>query len=859
MFSRFERTGDPQDLDRAIDLGEKALDAAPGEAATQARLSNALGAALMRRHQRTGSLSDLSRAIDLDEKALDTSSDDDPQWPIYLSALGAALETRFERSGRQDDLEAAIDLCERALEAAPADHHDRYMFLSNVAAALLSRFECTGNLADLDRAIPLEEEAVQAIPVGHPGQGGFLSNLARALMLRFDHTGMLEDLDRAIDLGEQAVAVTGDDHPFKATFLSNVATFMRRRSERMTSREEADRAEDLDRAIDLCGQALDATPVGHPARPVCQCNLSEALVRRFEHSGNLDDLDRAIDLGEQALDATPAGHPDKIAYLSMLAVPLKDRFERTGNLEDLDHAIDLGEQAAAALPGGRFSQALVLSNLGLDLVIRFEYTGHQDDLDRGLEQLHSAAEVRTAPVSERAKAALRLGRIAVRAEKWPEAVAAYSATAELVGLVASRGLGYADREDRLLPYGELGTEAAAACIQAGQPNRAAELFEHARGVWFSQELDANSDLAEVPPAHAGLVKEFIRWRDEMERRDQLTANSPAPGPGRVSVGGISADSRWKASVEFDRVLTQIRALPGFDRFRAMRRVEELLPAAAEGPVVLINVARLRSDALIITADGVDVLPLEGVDTDEVVHKAGRFLDALHLTASDRAAAIGVDTAAEENLADLLGWLGDRITSPILDRLGYSAPPEDGVWPRVWWCPSGPLSILPLHAAGHHKPSSAITDAVIDRVISSTIPTLRSLLRARNARPVSLPPELLVVAMPHTPGQKDLQEATREAEILRHLFPSHVEVLGLPDGPPATHETVTAALPHHAWAHFACHGQNNLTDPSASQLLLSDYQTHPLTVTDLTRTRLEGAELAFLAARHHRPRRYRLAR
>ena len=87
LFSRFERTGDPQDLDRAIDLGEKALDAAPGEAATQARLSNALGAALMC-GIKNRSLSDLSRAIDLDEKALDTSSDDDPQWPIYLSALG---------------------------------------------------------------------------------------------------------------------------------------------------------------------------------------------------------------------------------------------------------------------------------------------------------------------------------------------------------------------------------------------------------------------------------------------------------------------------------------------------------------------------------------------------------------------------------------------------------------------------------------------------------------------------------------------------------------------------------------------------------------------------------------------------
>jgi hypothetical protein len=94
-------------------------------------------------------------------------------------------------------------------------------------------------------------------------------------------------------------------------------------------------------------------------------------------------------------------------------------------------------------------------------------------------------------------------------------------------------------------------------------------------------------------------------------------------------------------------------------------------------VVLINIARLRSDALIITTDGVDMFALEGVDTERVVHEVSRFLTALD-SVHGWAASTAVRPAIEETLADVLGWLGDRITSPILDRLGYTAPPEDGV-------------------------------------------------------------------------------------------------------------------------------------------------------------------------------------
>ena len=76
------------------------------------------------------------------------------------------------------------------------------------------------------------------------------------------------------------------------------------------------------------------------------------------------------------------------------------------------------------------------------------------------------------------------------------------------------------------------------------------------------------------------------------------------------------------------------------------------------------------------------------------------------------------------------------------------------------------------------------------------------------------------------------------------FPGRVTVL---TGPQATHDTVLAALPTGRWAHFACHGASDLTNPSASCLLLTDHRQRPLTVVDVARLRLDDAGLAFLSA------------
>jgi CHAT domain-containing protein len=187
-------------------------------------------------------------------------------------------------------------------------------------------------------------------------------------------------------------------------------------------------------------------------------------------------------------------------------------------------------------------------------------------------------------------------------------------------------------------------------------------------------------------------------------------------------------------------------------------------------------------------------------------------------------------------------LWDKITGPVLEHLGYTAmPSEASKWPRVWWCPSGPLSLLPWHATGHHDTRSGPQpETVIDRVISSTIPAVRSLLHAHRRPPPQGDGRMLVVAASNIAG------AAHEADTLRHWFAGRLDVLGLPGTPTATRNAVLAALSDHTCVHFACHYVRNPANPSASYLGFGDNQTEQITVMDLTHLRLDGAELAFLS-------------
>src|SRR6185369_12180074 len=136
--------------------------------------------------------------------------------------------------------------------------------------------------------------------------------------------------------------------------------------------------------------------------------------------------------------------------------------------------------------------------------------------------------------------------------------------------------------------------------------------------------------------------------------------------------------------------------------------------------------------LILTSSGVSTVPLTELTVDAVRDHAVAFLAALEEVADP--ARERPRAACEQDLADVLAWLWDVIAAPVLARLGPRADGRDGTGPpRVWWCPTGLLSLLPLHAAGSYSGDGENTgSSVLDRVVPSYTATVRALLHARQA-------------------------------------------------------------------------------------------------------------------------------
>jgi hypothetical protein len=267
--------------------------------------------------------------------------------------------------------------------------------------------------------------------------------------------------------------------------------------------------------------------------------------------------------------------------------------------------------------------------------------------------------------------------------------------------------------------------------------------------------------------------------------------------------------------------------------------ERLAEAAEQGPIVMLNVSSYRSDAIVLTPDGLDVVELKGLQgpgsfRTEVDERARMFGEAIkQITEADA----GPPAQAQARITGTLGWLWDSVAEPVLGRLGLLGDPPGSELPRVWWCGGGPLSLLPVHAAGRDGM------AVIDKVISSYTPTVRALMHSRS-RALNLDPAagMLAVAMSLTPGAPALPSADTERKFLEATFSADTLF-----NEQATTDRVIAALPKYAIAHFACHGETDLADPSASRLLCHDHQSNALSVARLSRLDLPDAALAYLSA------------
>ncbi|MFC5218408.1 CHAT domain-containing protein [Streptomyces coerulescens] len=527
------------------------------------------------------------------------------------------------------------------------------------------------------------------------------------------------------------------------------------------------------------------------------------------------------------------------AYANNFGVALLDEYQRTEKTQVLDTAVVFLRESLAALTEDSPARARALTNLIAAVTARADLPEEAEDLPdlSGLQR--DLSETTSAPALARLAAASAYGYAAADRDGPAAGLDGLGAAVELLPRAAWWGHSRTTREDVLADHTGLATDAAACAIEAGRPARALELLEGGRAVLWQQLLRTRADrtrLYEVAPRLA-------------RRMDKLAATLERDG-GMPADRRMALVHRWekledRAQARSQREWTALagraqQALPDAV-FTLPAFGADLAPAGAEGPVVVVNVSRLGCAALIVE-DGTReprTVALPDLTHDEAHARARRYVAAM---------ADGQEDGREQVVGETLEWLWRVIAEPVLHALEGGAEHDGESRPRLWWCPTGPLATLPLHAAARQtpgEPSEAAGAGVLDRVVPSYTPTLLVLVRAREQRGVAERSEehrLLHVTVSEAAGQASLPGVARTSAHLAELLPADRRTSL--EGAAATRESVRAQLERHLWAHFDCHGVQDLDQPFLGGLVLHD---RTLTVADLAGIRHDRAEFAFLAA------------
>jgi hypothetical protein len=397
-------------------------------------------------------------------------------------------------------------------------------------------------------------------------------------------------------------------------------------------------------------------------------DLSASLLTRFLQAGEEADLDAAMTAGQAALDAAPVDHPDRAGMLSNLGGGLLLRYEGTGELADLDAAVTVNRAAADASPADHPDRARVLLNLGSGLWSRYQRVGDPADAEAATLAWQEAAALPSAPAATRIDAARAWGVLAASLGQWPVAVEGYAAAVHLLPLLAWRGVSRPSRERLLQDWAGLGADAAGCAIAAGQPDRAVELLEQGRGVLWSQILETRTDLTQLQQVAPELATRLDEVRMELDRPASHT--TPVAAITQAPAGSAwLVDRQMALADQWDELVGQVRALPGFEAFLRPPQVEELRRAAAGGPVVVVNVSQWRCDALLVTDTDTRVVELSALTHDIVHHHATGYLDALQNYESTAVTPATMHTV-DQAITATLEWLWDAIAQPVLTELGH---------------------------------------------------------------------------------------------------------------------------------------------------------------------------------------------
>ncbi len=725
LGDRFEQAGDVAALDESIQLLGDAARAAPADAPVWLMARVNLAGQLRERWERRGEPADLDRAVDVLAQAVSVRAD-----PLVLFTYATLASRRFVASGTDGDLDTAIE-ANRAALASGLSEEQGGLARVTLAGLVGERHERRKTPADLDAAIEAYRAAAAGPRLDGQDVGGLWQAEGKLLEARYALHRRADDLREAERLLRAAVDGTTDpeqrarvlcdlgytlgrwhadlnglatlrqarevlteaerllpaDHPSRPDLLNNLGD---------TLRDLADRAgepELLELAVTKLREAA-ANPANPAKLPLYLSNLGLALQELFGRTQDLAILTDAMVVLRRAVAAAPPGNPDRMWGLFNLGSALNRRTElvvnaalptdgatpeqaRAAALTDAEQAVTLLREAAelAQREAEPEERVRIVRTLALSHLLRHQLTEDPAVLDEAVTLLRALADAAATSAGDRYRLLTNLGN------------------ALLIRFRTRRNA--PDAREMLTAY-----RAAVAALPVDHPERTMCLSNLAVAVEEITHSTAAAEAGDLPAALAGYTTaiellDLVAWHGmDLDDQGRLLGQfpglagdaAPAPlgGPTAAVLAvavrpaddepGVGSERRHELAVQRREVLAEIRQLPDFGRFLRPPPFADLARAGEDGPVVLVNVADRRCDALLVSGGRVTTVPLPELSLGELQVRAAYFLTGL----------------AE-------GWS----SPPVLDALDPpAAPPDAGARPACGGVPRGCSPCCPCTPPPH---------------------------------------------------------------------------------------------------------------------------------------------------------------
>ena len=216
-----------------------------------------------------------------------------------------------------------------------------------------------------------------------------LNNYGHWFRMQFQKNGRVENLDYAILAYERAIELASVEHQAYARYFENCGQALVARF------NVSGNLADIGRGISMFERSVRSTSaidvdLNLPRR---LHDLAMSFFYRFDWTGDLSDSDNAIFNLQRAVELTPQSHADMPACLNNLGIMFTSRFRRTGDVANIENAQSNFQLAIELTPQGDTNMPSRLHNLANAFTCRFRLTNDLATVDSAIFNLQRALEL----------------------------------------------------------------------------------------------------------------------------------------------------------------------------------------------------------------------------------------------------------------------------------------------------------------------------------------------------------------------------------------------------------------------------------------------------------------------------------